>query len=1067
MTVGDPARLTGREEAGVGGVDVFQPVGGPADDLFRGVGHEREVVGLVPQPGVLLPRQSTGLRGRCFSTARPPPPGTGRSPPAWPAGRPGPRRTACRASAMSAVEGDRESQTVGRPGLRGDDLEPHAAGVFLEEQSLVDDAVLELEDVERPVGGQAGGGGEGGEGSEGEDGEGTQRAQASAGHSRGRGWCHCSTGGNRRQHLPRLTVEASGGRRKAEAQKSHSGEPDRNLLSRRRVELARAASLTRRANVRFLRRYQPTYSPSPHRGAADDSPLPRRPARLPLAADAADRYRVGVAKCDITPSHPDPAQRLRLPPRPSPRASTSRSAPGPSPSRTSRRTRSLLITVDVLGIPDDVDAELAKRLAKKAGLKPERLAITATHTHTGPMLNGANPTLFGVPIPKEHQAHIDRYTAEFLDKLEQVGARRARRTCKPAKLSGASARSASPINRRTQGGPVDHDLPVLVRPRRRTGKVRAVYASYACHCVTLSNNKIGGDWAGFAAGGDPGRLPGRVALVSIGCGADQNPTSASPATRSTSRNCQGREIAAEVKRLAGNFLAPITGKLTPRMRRRIDLPLATLPTRAAVGGEGEAPTDAIGHHARVQLDKLDRGETLPTKIDYPRPDLDVRRLARDGLPARRSRGRLLAAAQEGTRRPAALGQRLRQRRAPCYIPSRARPERRRLRGRRGDGLLRPARPVQAGAGRADRRRGQGPARQDVSAASSTPTKTGGTLPLSPQQSLAAIKTKPDLAVDLVAAEPLRRSPVAIDFGPDGKLWVCEMIDYPARARRQVRARRPRPRSSKTPTATARFDKATVVPRQHPVPDRRHRLAQGRAGLRRPGHPLRRGHRRRRQGRHGREALQRLRHATTTRPASTACSTASTAGSTARAACSAAPSRASTGKTVRARQPRLPHQAGHRRDRTGHRPDAAGPRRATTGATGSAATTAHSSGTTRSTTTTCRRTRTSPYPNASVIVAADPTQPLFPLRPTCSCSSSPARRTRSTAACGLGIYRDDLLGQEYHRQRSSPASRSTCSSTALKLDAEGQHVRRRSAPPDETDARVPRLDRQLVPPGAGA
>src|SRR5205814_1023778 len=57
-------------------------------------------------------------------------------------------------------------------------------------------------------------------------------------------------------------------------------------------------------------------------------------------------------------------------------------------------------------------------------------------------------------------------------------------------------------------------------------------------------------------------------------------------------------------------------------------------------------------------------------------------------------------------------------------------------------------------------------------------KTGGTLPMSPQQSLAAMKTKPGLHVDLVAAEPLVADPVAIAFGPDGKLWVAEMADYP-------------------------------------------------------------------------------------------------------------------------------------------------------------------------------------------------------------------------------------------------------------------------------------------------
>jgi hypothetical protein len=78
----------------------------------------------------------------------------------------------------------------------------------------------------------------------------------------------------------------------------------------------------------------------------------------------------------------------------------------------------VLLAVAVLGIPAEVYNELAKRLDKKAGIKKDRLAMTATHTHTGPMLTGANPTLFGVPIPKEHQANIDKYTPVFIDKFE-------------------------------------------------------------------------------------------------------------------------------------------------------------------------------------------------------------------------------------------------------------------------------------------------------------------------------------------------------------------------------------------------------------------------------------------------------------------------------------------------------------------------------------------------------------------------------------------------------------------------------------------------------------------------
>ncbi|MCC6508766.1 MAG: c-type cytochrome, partial [Pirellulaceae bacterium] len=60
-----------------------------------------------------------------------------------------------------------------------------------------------------------------------------------------------------------------------------------------------------------------------------------------------------------------------------------------------------------------------------------------------------------------------------------------------------------------------------------------------------------------------------------------------------------------------------------------------------------------------------------------------------------------------------------------------------------------------------------------------PNKGQGTRPRSPEQSLKLLRTRSDMQVELVVAEPLVTSPVAVDFGPDGKIWVAEMFDYPA------------------------------------------------------------------------------------------------------------------------------------------------------------------------------------------------------------------------------------------------------------------------------------------------
>ena len=286
------------------------------------------------------------------------------------------------------------------------------------------------------------------------------------------------------------------------------------------------------------------------------------------------------------------------------------------------------------------------------------------------MLTGVAPTLFGMPIPQEHQEHIDRYTAG-VDRQARKG--RAWPRWPTASRPGSSWGVGSvgfAINRRTKGGPVDHDLPVLV-VRDLEGKVRAVYVSYACHCVTLSNNKISGDWAGFAQAAIEDDYPGAVALVSVGCGADSNPE-----LRRHRR--QGRRRRARRARSRRRGQAPAQGLPRPghgpahdAACGRVELPLADAADAGRVGGAGRSRTDAIGYHARVQLARLDRGEALQTQDRLPGPDLGLRRLAGDGLPARRGRRRLLAAAEEGTRRPAALDQRLRQRRAVLH-PVRAR-----------------------------------------------------------------------------------------------------------------------------------------------------------------------------------------------------------------------------------------------------------------------------------------------------------------------------------------------------------------------------------------------------------
>jgi hypothetical protein len=272
----------------------------------------------------------------------------------------------------------------------------------------------------------------------------------------------------------------------------------------------------------------------------------------------------------------------------------------------------LLLTVDNLAVPEYIREELLRRLARKPVVWPEQLALCSSHTHTAPMLKDVCPTLFGVDIPPDHQTRIDRYTRELTDKLEKV-ARAALKERKPARLSWGQTQAGFAANRRTPGGPTDHDLPALVAIDR-SGKIRAVLANYACHCTTLGDtpNHICGDWAGYAQEYLERDHPGAVALVAIGCGADANPQ---PRTGLDFAKQHGQTIASAVNDLLAQKLSPLHKKLECRAKR-IALPLDTALTREEWEKRAQSDNHWIAYHATRNLARLDRREKLPTELPY-------------------------------------------------------------------------------------------------------------------------------------------------------------------------------------------------------------------------------------------------------------------------------------------------------------------------------------------------------------------------------------------------------------------------------------------------------------------
>ncbi len=271
----------------------------------------------------------------------------------------------------------------------------------------------------------------------------------------------------------------------------------------------------------------------------------------------------------------------------------------------------LLLTVDVCAIPAAVREEVLRRLAPR-GMTSERFAVSFSHTHSGPCIEGAVPNMFAEDIPAEEQARISRYTAGLVDKLERAGID-ALAAMQPARLEWGTGKAHFAGNRRQDDGLVDHDVPVLA-VKTPGGKIRAVLASYACHATTFGSaiKAFHGDWPGVAQETIERDNPGAIALIAIGCGAESNPT---PRGSLALVEKYGQELATEVGRLLAARLRPISGDPVGRTKS-IDLAFDRLPTRAEWNEKAKSTQSGESYHARRNLARLDRGETLPTSLSY-------------------------------------------------------------------------------------------------------------------------------------------------------------------------------------------------------------------------------------------------------------------------------------------------------------------------------------------------------------------------------------------------------------------------------------------------------------------
>ncbi|HPO07241.1 MAG TPA: neutral/alkaline non-lysosomal ceramidase N-terminal domain-containing protein [bacterium] len=282
--------------------------------------------------------------------------------------------------------------------------------------------------------------------------------------------------------------------------------------------------------------------------------------------------------------------------------------------------RAVFLTSDVIGLTAILSDSVAARVSEKTGLPRSAILLTASHTHTGPVVGENLRTMYD--LPREEWEKIRSYTRDLEDKMVSV-ILSALENLEPAKLERGNGTAGFAMNRRlfvpaqvamrdNPIGTVDHDVPVL-KVTDPQGKLKAILFGYACHNTTLSDYGICGDYAGYAQEYLQEQHPGVTALFFAGCGADANP---SPRTGLEYAQQHGRELSQAVETVLNGPMTPVEGTIRTAFSN-VNLPLTAAPTREELQKQLEDKNRFIRNRAKYLLETLEQNGSIPEQHPCP------------------------------------------------------------------------------------------------------------------------------------------------------------------------------------------------------------------------------------------------------------------------------------------------------------------------------------------------------------------------------------------------------------------------------------------------------------------
>jgi hypothetical protein len=314
-------------------------------------------------------------------------------------------------------------------------------------------------------------------------------------------------------------------------------------------------------------------------------------------------------------------------------------------------TRIALVVCDVIGLPQALTAEVRARAAARTGIPAAHIAVTGTHTHTGPLFAGERARLFSDRAAAAHGSdplatvnYPETLRARLVDVIVAANA-----DVSPASLEFVAAtEDRVSFNRRYHmkdgtvvtnpgisnpnvvgaAGPVDRDLPFVLisKGNQPVGSLTV----FAMHLDTVGGTEYSADYAGQLANELRREFGDKfISIFGTGTCGDINHIDVSGRRKNDARLI-GQQLAVSV--LSARPRQPLGAPLLGANTATIPLPLRKVSDGQIAAARANTPkvgTNELPFLSQVEtvttLDLSRRGPTLDAEVQVFRlsPDLAI------------------------------------------------------------------------------------------------------------------------------------------------------------------------------------------------------------------------------------------------------------------------------------------------------------------------------------------------------------------------------------------------------------------------------------------------------------